>query len=71
MTLEDDDGYEWHEVTSATERAAGRRTFLRGKRLDRASELEQGIRALINEVSDLDHSEPSRERVIEKLRGLL
>lgn len=47
----DHEGYEWHDATTQEDRARGRRPLVRGRRLDRAAEMADGIREIVARLS--------------------
>lgn len=64
-----DDGYEWHETTTQEDLARGRRVLVRGRRLDRVTELVHGIEALIGELGNYEAI--AAPEITLKLRALL
>ncbi len=66
----DDGGYEWHETTTHEDAAVGRRVFIKGRSLNRVSELVRGIEKLADEIESRTPLVP-RDLVAKKLRALL
>lgn len=64
------DGYEWHETTTHEDVAVGRRVFIRGRSLNRVSELTKGIRELADSLESRAHG-PGLRGIAEELRALL
>jgi hypothetical protein len=67
----DNQGYEWHETTTHEDTAVGRRVFIKGRSLNRVTELVHGIEDLIVETGNMTKPLIPREQVLEKLRALL
>jgi hypothetical protein len=65
-----DDGYEWHETTTHEDASVGRRVFIKGRSLNRVSELVHGINDLVASLESREQS-PGAQKLARELRALL
>jgi hypothetical protein len=65
-----DDGYEWRETTTMDEKAAGKRTFLRGAPLDPNVAALAALKASILKLADEYEASPKWLRSLD-VSGLL